>query len=64
MESKNSLPLQSTKASLSFFDEKSSTDAKNIVPSTRFWKKNGTPFSVKDEPEANGAYLYLLSNGK
>ena len=37
MESKNSLPLRSTKASLfSFFDESSIPNLKNNVPSTRF----------------------------
>ena len=62
MESKNSLPLRSTKASLfSFFDESSIPNLKNNVPSTRFWKTNGTPFSVKDEAGANGGYLYLIS---
>ena len=61
MESKNSLPLRSTKSNLpSFFDDLSMNDSANDKNCKRFWKNNGTPFSVKDEPGTNSGLLYLI----
>ena len=48
MDSKQSLPLRSTKTSLlSFFDESTTTDLNKIAISPKFWKKNGTPINAK-----------------
>lgn len=48
MDSKQSLPLRSTKTSLlSFFDESTMADQNMIAISGNFWKKNGTPVNIK-----------------